>query len=90
MYAVYTMFSHTFYISWVTLGRSLSSWLLMSKSGSENTEPSEAFTSNVLRREGVGLRIFAQVSVNKSDALWFRKIICFCSVSERCYLAKCR
>lgn len=40
----------------------------MSKSGNENTESSEVLsTSNVLWEEDMFLRIFTNVSVNKSD-----------------------
>lgn len=48
----------------------------MLKSGNENNEPSEVLSvSNILWGEDMCLRIFTNVSVNKSDAFWFRKNI---------------
>ena len=44
------------------------SWCPMSKSANENPESSEVLsTSNVLWEEDMFLRIFTNVSVNKSD-----------------------
>lgn len=59
----------------------------MSKSGNDNTESFEVLsTSNVLWEEDMFLRIFTNVSVNKSDDSDLKNYA-FCSAPERCYLA---